>query len=136
MKEYPMGKKVMVVEDDPMNAKFFELTLRRRGHFEVIVTEDVDQILKLARHGSIDVIIMDVSLCNSYYNGEHVDGLMLSRLIKKDASTKRIPILLATAHAMKGEQELFLKESEADGYLSKPVIDPDEFIRKVNDLIT
>jgi len=64
-----------------------------------------------------------------------VDGLTLSRLIKQDKSTRAIPILLATAHAMKGEQEAFLKESEADGYLSKPVIDPNEFIRKVNDLI-
>lgn len=130
-----MGKKVLVVEDDPMNAKFFELTLRRRGHFDVIVTEDADQVLRLAREGLIDMIIMDVSLCNSYYNGERVDGLMLSRLIKRDDATREIPILLATAHAMKGEQEAFLKESEADGYLSKPVIDPDEFIKKVNDLI-
>jgi len=130
-----MGKRILVVEDDPMNAKFFELTLKRRGHFDVIVTEDADQVLGLAREGSIDMVIMDVSLCNSYYNGERVDGLTLSRLIKRDASTREIPILLATAHAMKGEQEAFLKESEADGYLSKPVIDPDEFIKKVNDLI-
>ena len=130
-----MAKKIMVVEDDPMNAKFFELTLKRRGNFEVIVTEDVDQILHLVRHGSIDMIVMDVSLSNSYYDGERVDGLTLSQLIKKDESAREIPILLATAHAMKGEQEMFLKKSGADGYLSKPVIDPNEFIKKVNDLL-
>jgi two-component system cell cycle response regulator DivK len=130
-----MGKRVMVVEDDPMSAKFFELTLKRRGNFDVIVTEDVDQILHLVRQGSIDMIVMDVSLCNSYYKGERVDGVTLSRLIKKDKSSRNIPILLATAHAMKGEQEEFLKESDADGYVSKPVIDPNEFIRKVSDLI-
>lgn len=130
-----MAKRIMVVEDDPMNAKFFELTLKRRGNFEVIVTEDADQVLQLARQGSIDMIVMDVSLYNSYYNGERVDGIILSRLIKKHKASKEIPILLATAHAMKGEQEAFLKESGADGYVSKPVIDPNEFIRKVNDLI-
>jgi two-component system cell cycle response regulator DivK len=130
-----MAKRVMVVEDDPMSAKFFELTLKRRGNFDVIVTEDVDQILHLVRQGSIDMIVMDVSLCNSYYKGERVDGVTLSRLIKKDKSSRNIPILLATAHAMKGEQEEFLKESDADGYVSKPVIDPNEFIRKVSDLI-
>ena len=130
-----MPKTVMVVEDDPMSAKFFELTLKRRGNFDVIVTENVDQILHLVRQGSIDMIVMDVSLCNSYYKGEQVDGVTLSRLIKKDKSSRDIPILLATAHAMKGEQEEFLKESEADGYVSKPVIDPNEFIRKVSDLI-
>jgi len=130
-----MRKKILVVEDDPMNAKFFELTLTRRGNLDVIVTEDVDQILDLARQGSIAMIVMDVSLCNSFYNGERVDGITLSRLIKKDKSSKEIPILLATAHAMKGEQEAFLRESGADGYVSKPVIDPNEFIRKVKDLI-
>ena len=130
-----MAKKIMVVEDDPMNAKFFELTLKRRGNFEVIVTEDVDQILHFVRHGSIDMIVMDVSLSNSYYDGERVDGLTLSQLIKKDESAREIPILLATAHAMKGEQEMFLKKSGADGYLSKPVIDPNEVIKKVNDLL-
>ena len=130
-----MPQTVMGVEDDPMSAKFFELTLKRRGNFDVIVTENVDQILHLVRQGSIDMIVMDVSLCNSYYKGQQVDGVTLSRLIKKDKSSRDIPILLATAHAMKGEQEEFLKESEADGYVSKPVIDPNEFIRKVSDLI-
>ena len=64
-----------------------------------------------------------------------MDGIALSRLIKEDESTRRIPVLLATAHAMKGEQEVFLKASRADGYVSKPVIDPNEFIGKINDLI-
>jgi CheY-like chemotaxis protein len=130
-----MTKKVLVVEDDPMNAKFFELTLRRRGNFDVVVTENVEQILSLVKQGSVDMIIMDVSLCNSFHRGERVDGITLSRIIKKDKSSTKIPILLATAHVMKGEQEAFLKASGADGYLSKPVIDPNEFIRKVNDLI-
>jgi CheY-like chemotaxis protein len=118
-----------------MNAKFFELTLTRRGSFDVIVTENVDHVLHLVKEGSIDVIVMDVSLCNSFYNGERVDGLTLSRIIKKNKSSAKIPILLATAHVMKGEQEAFLEESGADGYVSKPVIDANEFIKKVNDLI-
>ncbi len=81
------------------------------------------------------MIVMDVSLCNSFYKGERVDGITLSRLIKKDESSRVIPILLATAHAMKGEQEAFLRESGADGYISKPVIDPNKFISQVNDLV-
>jgi CheY-like chemotaxis protein len=130
-----MAKKILVVEDDPMSAKFFELTLKRRGNFEVIVTEDVDHILQLAKEGLVDLVVMDVSLSNSFYEGERIDGITLSRFIKNGESSKEIPILLATAHAMKGEQEAFLKESGADGYVSKPVINPNEFVRKVNDLI-
>jgi len=48
-----MAKRIMVVEDDPMNAKFFELTLKRRGNFEVIVTEDADQVLQLTSLSTI-----------------------------------------------------------------------------------
>jgi CheY-like chemotaxis protein len=129
-------KRIMIVEDDPMSAKFFELTLKRRGGFDVIVSEEVDQILDLARGGSIAMIIMDVSLCNSFYNGERVDGITISRLIKGDRSSRAIPILLATAHAMKRDQEVFLQESGADGYVLKPVLDPNEFIGKVKSLIT
>lgn len=130
-----MTKTIIVVEDDPMSAKFFELTLKRRGNFDVVVTEEVDQILDLAKRGGVDLIIMDVSLCNSFYNGERIDGIALSRLIKEDESSSETPILLATAHAMKGEREAFLRESRADGYVLKPVVDPNEFIGRVQALI-
>jgi CheY-like chemotaxis protein len=131
-----MTKTILVVEDDPMSAKFFELTLKRRGQFEVIVTEDVDRILTLAKERSIDLIVMDISLRNSSYEGERVDGIVLSRLIKDRTAPLEIPILLATAHAMKGDRERFLKESRADGYILKPVIDANGFIQKVRDLTT
>ena len=58
-----MTKTIMVVEDDPMSAKFFELTLKRRGNFDVVVTEEVDQILDLARRGAVDLIVAP-NLCN------------------------------------------------------------------------
>lgn len=130
-----MKRKIIVVEDDPMSAKFFELTLRRRGNFDVVVTEEVSQVLDLARQGSIALILMDVSLCNSFYKGERVDGIALARLVKEDESSRNIPILLATAHAMKGEREAFLRDSGADGYVLKPVVDPKAFIERVKELM-
>ncbi len=127
--------RVLIVEDDRMNARFFEITLGRRGQFSVHTTEVVSEILACARSGEVDVIVMDVSLANSAYEGRKIDGLGIAKLLKSDPLTRRVPILLATAHAMKGDRESFLKASMADDYISKPILDPQELIDKVRALL-
>ncbi len=52
---------------------------------------------------------MDVSLTNSRYQGEPVDGLQLTRMLKGDPETAHLPVLLVTAHAMQGDRERFLE---------------------------
>jgi two-component system cell cycle response regulator DivK len=127
--------RILIVEDDRMNARFFEITLTRRGQFSVCTTESVPDILDRARRGEVDLVIMDVSLPNSSYEGKKVDGLAIARLLKSDPLTRRIPILLATAHAMKGDRESFLRASLADDYISKPITDPQALIDKVRSLL-
>jgi two-component system, cell cycle response regulator DivK len=126
---------ILVVEDDPNNALVFEAVLKRIGKFEVTVSENVDEILSLCRSGKIDLVIMDVSLTQSYYQGKKVDGLEITRLLKNDETAERIPVLLATAHAMKGEKERFLAASGADGYVTKPVLDHHALVRQIGELI-
>jgi CheY-like chemotaxis protein len=130
-----MKKKILVVEDDKLNAKFFEFTLRRRCGHEVEVTEDVERILERVRSGQIDVVIMDVSLSNSRHEGQSVSGSEICRMLKADERTRHVPVLLATAHAMKGDREDLLKESGADDYISKPIADPADLIQKVDALL-
>lgn len=72
---------ILVVEDDPINARLFTSTLVKFGQFEVTVSENVDEILALVRSDQIDLVIMDVSLSNSSYEGHRVDGLEISKLI-------------------------------------------------------
>lgn len=130
-----MKKKILVVEDDKLNAKFFEFTLCRRCGHEVEVTEDVERILERVRSRQIDVVIMDVSLSNSRYEGQSVSGSEICRMLKADERTRHVPVLLATAHAMKGDREELLKESGADDYISKPIADPADLIQKVDALL-
>ena len=91
---------VLVVEDDRMNARLFEVILRRRGGFEVTTTEDVGEVFRLAKGRLIDLIIMDVSLANCIHEGKAVDGLQITKKLKTDAETADIPVILATAHAL------------------------------------
>ena len=130
-----MAARILVVEDDPMNAKLFQLVLVRKAGFEVEVTESPERVLEAVRDGAVDVIIMDVSLSNSEWNGTPVDGVEISRRLKQDPATRHVPILLATAHAMKGSRESFLGASGADDYISKPIVSADELIERVRGLI-
>jgi len=38
-----------------------------------------------------------------------------------------VPVLLCTAHAMRGDAERLLKESGADDYVAKPITDHERF---------
>ncbi|MGE5174828.1 MAG: response regulator [Hyphomicrobiales bacterium] len=130
-----MATRILVVEDDPMNAKLFQLILARKAGYEVEVIEDPAAVLEKARAGAVDLIIMDVSLSNSTWDGVPVDGLEITRRLKQDPEARRIPILLATAHAMKGSREKFLSDSHADDYISKPIVSADELIGRIRTLI-
>lgn len=130
-----MAQKILLVEDDPINVKFIEVVLTRMGGYEVIVSEDVEEILTLAKSGTLAGIIMDISLARSSYQGKKVDGLFITKLIKADPESAKIPVLMATAHAMYGDREKFLAETGAEGYLSKPIHDPDAFLREVQSVV-
>lgn len=130
-----MPIRILVVEDDPMNAKLFQLILARKAGYQVEVTEDPALVFERAQSGVVDLIIMDVSLSNSEWDGTPVDGLEISRRLKRDPVAGKIPILLATAHAMKGSRESFLRSSGADDYISKPIVSADELIARIQALI-
>lgn len=126
---------VLVVEDNSLVAKFYRLALERAGGHQVTCTEDVAEILRLVTSHAIDVIILDVSLANCFYDGHPVDGLDVAHLIRQQPQGKELPILLATAHAMEGDRERLLAASGGDDYLEKPIYDPQVLIRKVQELM-
>jgi two-component system cell cycle response regulator DivK len=130
-----MPQRVMIVEDDPMNAKLFQLVLTRKGGYAIEITEDPEHLIREIRAGSVDLVIMDVSLSNSQLDGKAADGLEITRRLKSDPTTRHVPVLLATAHAMKGSKEKFLRESGADDYISKPIVSADELLGRVETLI-
>jgi CheY-like chemotaxis protein len=127
--------RILVVEDNPLVAKFYRLALERAGGFEVTCSEDVQAILSQVAAGSFHAVILDVSLRNCRYNGHAVDGLDLARLIRGTPHGKTLPILLATAHAMEGDRQRLLAASGADGYLEKPIYDSQVLINKIRELI-
>jgi CheY-like chemotaxis protein len=122
---------VLIVEDDPINFRVFAKILSKRGGLEVKGTEDVEEVMRIARSREADVILMDVSLARSVYQGKAVDGITITQMLKSNPQTASLPVILVTAHAMEGDRENFLKQSGADGYISKPVVDHQQFIAQI-----
>ena len=129
-------KTVLIVEDDLINARVFSKILTKRGGLNVKHTENVEEVMEIAQAGQIDLILMDVSLSRSVYQGQSVDGIKITQMLKSDPQTANLPIILVTAHAMEGDRENFLKQSGADGYISKPVVDHQEFIDQIIGLLS
>ena len=126
---------VLIVEDDPINLRVFSKILVKRGGLQVKGTEIVEEVLQYAQSGEIDAILMDVALANSIYQGKPVDGIKITQMLKADPKTADLPIILVTAHAMEGDRENFLKQSGADGYISKPVVDHQQFVDQIMALL-
>lgn len=130
-----MTKTVLIVEDDAVNVRVFTKILEKRGGLAVKATEDVDEVIKIARSGTVDLILMDVALARSAYQGNAVDGIGITKMLKADPLTANLPVILVTAHAMEGDRESFLMDSGADDYISKPVVDHQFFVDKIKQLM-
>lgn len=120
-------KHVIVVEDDEHNAILFRKLLEKRTGCRVTATEDPAEVLALIVAEPIALVVLDVSLRHSNWEGRPVGGIEICRLIR-ERTNGSVPVLLATAHAMRGDEESLLAESGADGYIAKPIVDHDQFI--------
>lgn len=121
-------KHVLVVEDDPINAAVIRAVLVKRGGFEVSVSESAPEVLEAVRGGGVALVLMDVSLSNTRWEGKPIGGVELCRMIKADPAGARVPVVLATAHAMRGDAEKLKIESGADDYVAKPIVDHEAFV--------
>jgi CheY-like chemotaxis protein len=56
-------------------------------------------------------------------------------MIKNHPSSAGVPVILATAHAMRGDAENLLAESGANDYVAKPIVDHGAFVAQVKSLL-
>jgi CheY-like chemotaxis protein len=102
---------VLIVEDNPDNLCTARALLEER--YQVIEAQDGRAGVEQAHTHRPDVILMDISL-------PVMDGLAALAAIRADESLRHIPVIAATASAMKGDRETILSHG-FDGYISKPL---------------
>ena len=127
--------RVLLLEDDPHIVTVFRRILERRLGAAVRSTTDVGEILAAARGGDADLVVLDIALRDTTWEGRPVNGVGICRMLKADPFTARIPVLIATAHAMRGDAERLLAESGADAYVAKPVVDHEAFAAQVRRMV-
>ena len=104
--------KVLIVEDNPTNMTLAVFLLQSVGH-SVISAMDAEGGLMLAREEQPDLILMDIQLPG-------MDGLEATTLLKRDETTRAIPVIALTALAMKGDEQR-IRAAGCDGYIAKPM---------------
>jgi two-component system, cell cycle response regulator DivK len=104
--------RILIVEDNEMNRDMLSRRLERRG-YQVITAIDGSHGIAAAQTESPDLILMDMSL-------PEVDGWEAARRLKSDRSTRHIPVIALTAHAMSSDRQKAL-EAGCDEYETKPV---------------
>ena len=108
--------KILVVDDDERIRRIMRDTLHYHGH-EVITVSDGDKALAAARADKPDLIFMDVFMPN-------MDGYTALGAIKKDATTRGIPVVMVTAMGHDLNRKL-AEHLGSSGYLTKPFVTKD-----------
>jgi two-component system cell cycle response regulator DivK len=103
---------VLVVEDNPANMTLATFLLKSAG-YAVLSATDAEAGLALARTEQPDLVLMDIQLPG-------MDGLQACAILKKDTTTRDIPVIALTALAMKGDEER-IRAAGCDGYIAKPL---------------
>ncbi len=129
-----MGKKVLVVDDDPDIITFVVTVLEENGYTSLMAKNGEAGMIK-ARKENPDLIILDILMPKE-------SGIKMYRELKEDESLKKIPVIVLSGIA----RRTFLRSQEAltgpggnpvpepEAYLEKPV-EPDELAEAIGKLI-
>ena len=110
MSSYP--KRILIVEDNIIDVRLVKDILEVHG-YDVLQTGDALEAIDLAVANLPDLILMDIQL-------PHMTGLEVTRRLRGDERSRRIPIIAVTAFAM-GLHEREAIDSGCDAYISKPI---------------
>lgn len=105
-------RSILLVEDNEDNRIIYATALRFAG-YEVYEATTGTEGVHQARTNRPDMVLMDISV-------PELDGWEATAILKADPSTKHIPIIAVTAHALPGDEARSLAAG-CDGYLAKPI---------------
>jgi two-component system phosphate regulon response regulator PhoB len=120
------SKTILVIEDERDVVDLLTLNLRKAGGFTISTASDGAAGLAKARADKPDFIILDLML-------PKMPGLEVCKLLKTDAATRHIPILMLTARAEEIDRIVGL-EFGADDYVMKP-FSPREVILRIKAIL-
>jgi putative two-component system response regulator len=112
---------ILVVDDDKVTLRTLEKTLRCEG-YSVIPLSLGKEAIKIAKERSPGLIILDIMMPD-------MDGGDVASILKKDPTTKNIPIIFLSSLVTTREEQSSSKEHGLY-FLSKP-IERDKLLIKI-----
>ena len=116
-KERLRGKKILLAEDNDLNAEIATALLKEEGLLIDRVSNGVQCVEKLERSeaGTFDLILMDIQM-------PYLDGYMATQKIRKlqNAKKAQIPIIAMTANAF-SEDRVRALEAGMNDHVAKPI---------------
>jgi len=120
-----MGSRILVVEDSAVIRRLIEVCLRA-ADLEIVTREDGKTGLAAVGSESPDLVVLDIGLPG-------MDGWEVLDRIRRDESTRNIPVVVLTAHAEE-ESRRRANEGGADAFVTKP-FQPNDFRSTVLSLL-
>jgi CheY-like chemotaxis protein len=105
--------KILYIEDNDDNVYMLKMRLELLGDFEVLAAENGEKGCEMAATEQPDLILMDLEM-------PVVDGWEATRRLKGSPTTRDIPIIALSAHALAGEREKALAAGCND-FDTKPI---------------
>lgn len=121
-----MKPKILVVDDEPDALEVLGFKLKEAGYNPVFAADGA-RALAVARDEIPALIVLDLML-------PEVDGLEVCRILRRDATTAAIPIIMLTARAAEMDRVVGL-EIGADDYVTKP-FSPRELVLRIKKLLS
>ncbi|MCU1236331.1 MAG: Response regulator receiver protein [Candidatus Solibacter sp.] len=106
------GEPILIVDDTPVNLKLTRILLVNEG-YKVVTASSAEEALELLRSYHPRLILADIQLPG-------IDGLEMTRQIKRNERTRDTLVVALTAFAMKGDEER-ARAAGCDGYITKPI---------------
>ena len=109
-----LGLRLLLAEDNPINQKLAVVLLQKAG-YSVDAVENGFQALEKIQTEQYSAVLMDVQM-------PEMDGFEATQKIRamEQGTSRHLPIIAMTAHAMQGDRERCL-EMGMDDYVSKPL---------------
>jgi CheY-like chemotaxis protein len=106
------GRRILVVEDNPLNLKLVRDVLDAAG-YEVVAATSGEEGVRMATHLPPDLVLMDLQLPG-------IDGTETMRLLRDGTLDPSVRVVAVTALAMP-EDHRRAEQAGFDGYLEKPI---------------
>ena len=117
---------ILVVDDYQDARELYDEYLQFSG-FRVAEAKNGNEAVDQAFALKPDLILMDLSLPG-------MDGWEATRRLKADDTTKHIPIVALTGHALAGASE-GARKAGCDAFVTKPCL-PDDLVREVRRMLS